>query len=105
MSPAEALSLLREVTPVLPSEEIPLGEAVGRVLARPFIAPHHLPAFARAAMDGFAVRAQEVAGASSARPRALRVQGNISAGEVAPEPLQPGSAYVVATGAALPPGA
>jgi len=59
----EARRILAETAPVGP-ERVPLAAAEGRVLAHPFIAPENLPAERRAVMDGFAVRAADVQGAS-----------------------------------------
>src|SRR5690606_41943774 len=88
---ARALELLEGAVEALEAEPVPLAEAAGRVLARPFFAPGDVPPFSRAAMDGYAVRAEDVAGASSTSPRALRVQGHILAGGVASEPPETGA--------------
>jgi len=73
----------------LGTEEIPVAEAVGRVLAEPVAAALSAPTYHGAAMDGFAVRAESTYGASDVEPKDLRV------GE---------SAYPVNTGDVLPPG-
>ncbi|WP_445442400.1 molybdopterin molybdotransferase MoeA [Clavibacter sp. km1a] len=75
-----------------------------RVLARDVTSPLDLPPFRNSQMDGYAVRAADLAGASEARPVALRIAPRIPAG-VAPDPLAPGTAAPCMTGAPVPPGA
>ena len=88
-----------------PTEEVPLAEAAGRVLAAPVVAAEDLWPFARAAMDGIAVRAADVADASPHRPVRLRLTGAAYAGQPAARPLGVGEAARVATGAPVPSGA
>jgi molybdopterin molybdotransferase len=57
----EALAIVLAHTPSLPDEEVLLTDALGRVLARPVAADHDMPPFDRSAMDGYAVRAADVA--------------------------------------------
>ena len=59
------------VRPIDRTERVPLAEANGRVLAEDLAAAADVPPFDRAAMDGYAVRAADTAGASPASPRAL----------------------------------
>ena len=81
------------------SETVPLSEAAGRVLADPaVIATVDVPAFANSAMDGFAVRSVDL-------PGTLQVVGEVPAGVVRSDPLRPGTALRIMTGAPLPPGA
>lgn len=102
---AEALAaVLREVA-VLPVEQVPLLEALGRVLAEPVVAGDNLPPFANSAMDGYAVRAADTGGSSSERPASLRVVGDIAAGSVPDVTLTEGTAARIMTGAPLPAGA
>jgi molybdopterin molybdotransferase len=99
LSPAEAVALIRESSRPLASEELTLGPAlVGRVLAADVHAAVSLPPFATSAMDGYAVRAEELG--DGPLPIAFRV----AAGD-APRELPVGSASGIATGAPLPPGA
>ncbi|MDN5746773.1 MAG: molybdopterin molybdotransferase MoeA, partial [Nocardioidaceae bacterium] len=79
-------------------------QSLGRVLAAPVVARMSVPSYDQAAMDGFAVRAAEVAEACDMRPVVLPVVGSVAAGDPAP-PLPPGRAIRIATGAALPAGA
>ena len=82
-------------------ESLPLAEAVGLVLARDLVAPIDLPPFANSAMDGYAVRAVDVA----ELPVTLPVSQDIPAGRTDTRPLAPGTAARIMTGAPLPPGA
>ncbi|HVR72372.1 MAG TPA: gephyrin-like molybdotransferase Glp [Vicinamibacteria bacterium] len=97
----EALAIVLDHTPSLPAEEVLLTEALGRVLAQAVVADRDLPPFDRSAMDGYAVRAADVAPA----PVVLEVAGQIRAGQYPTETLRPGQAVQVMTGAPVPPGA
>ena len=81
-------------------ELLPLLAALGRGLAADVVAPVALPPFANSQMDGFAVRSADVAGGGTE----LRVVAPIPAGAAA-EPLLPGTAAPIMTGAMMPPGA
>ncbi|PWN01845.1 molybdopterin molybdenumtransferase [Nocardioides silvaticus] len=80
------------------------AEARGLVLAEPVTAPEELPSFDNSAMDGYAVRAVDVAGASEAAPVRLPVAADIPAG-AGIGVLEPGTAHRIMTGAPLPRGA
>jgi molybdopterin molybdotransferase len=84
---------------------VPLGAAGGLVLAEDVVLPAPLPPEPRAAMDGVAVRAEDVAGATPAAPTRLRVDGASLAGHGDRRPLPVGVARQIATGAPLPEGA
>ena len=86
-------------------ESVGLDDALGRVPAEPLSAPHALPGFARATVDGFAVRAADTYGASEGLPSYLDVAGEVRMGEPPDVEVQPGTAVAIATGAPLPPGA
>jgi molybdopterin molybdotransferase len=86
-------------------ERVTTAEAFGRVLAEPVLAGETLPAFPRATMDGYAVRAVDTFGASDAAPAYLRLAGEVAMGTVARLSVEAGSAIRVHTGAMLPPGA
>ena len=94
-------AMLRTVSP-LPPVTLPLAAAAGLVAAGAVRAAASLPRFTNAAMDGFAVRAQDLAGAGPVR---LSVAGHAWAGEPWGGTLGEGQAVQIATGAALPPGA
>ena len=86
-------------------ESVALDHALGRVPAEPLSAPHALPGFARATVDGFAVRAADTYGASEGLPSYLDVAGEVRMGEPPKVEVRPGAAVAIATGAPLPPGA
>ena len=71
-----ALAWLDAQLRILETEMIPLAAAAGRVLAAPTVSDVDVPGFDRATMDGYAVRAQAIEGASSYSPITLRVVGN-----------------------------
>lgn len=100
-----ALERILAACGVCEAHELAALEALGEVLARPVLAAHDLPPFANSGMDGFAVRAGDLAGASAERPVALPLAGSVQAGELAEQPLPPGAAVRIMTGAPLPPGA
>ena len=85
----------------MPAEEVALYDARGRVLAADVVAGTALPSFDNSAMDGYAVRAAEVAGA----PVTLPVAFDIPAGRTDVPPLPPGAAARIMTGAPVPEGA
>ncbi len=64
---------LNHVRPVKGVEDVPLRDATGRVLASSVVAASDVPGYRRAAMDGWAVRAEDTVGASSSSPLALRI--------------------------------
>jgi molybdopterin molybdotransferase len=88
-----------------PKEMVPLTEAVGRVLAEAVVARETLWPFARAAMDGIAVRSADVSGAGERSPVRLRVVGAAYSGEIWPDDVAPGTAIRIATGTPVPRGA
>src|SRR5919106_1389484 len=87
------------------TEGIEIEEALGRVPAEPVSAPHALPGFARATVDGFAVRAADTYGASEGLPSYLELAGEVRMGRPPSVEVRPGTAAGIATGAPLPPGA
>ncbi|MGZ4903285.1 MAG: molybdopterin biosynthesis protein [Halobacteriota archaeon] len=86
-------------------ERVPLRLALGRMLAQDVVSTIDVPAFDRAAMDGFAVTAQDTYAAREDEPIHLRCRGAISAGTPSDQTLSPGEAMEVATGAMMPTGA
>lgn len=85
----------------LPVKRIGLREVLGLVLASDVAAPHDLPPFPNSAMDGYAVRAIDVA----VTPVELPVLESVAAGAVATQAVQPGTAIQIMTGAPMPEGA
>ncbi len=105
ISVREALDCVLRDLPRIGAEQIPLTAARGRVLAAPVSAPFDVPPFRNSAMDGYAVRSADVAGAEAARPVRLRVLETIGAGSVATQTVIAGTAIRIMTGAPLPGGA
>ncbi|WP_309493454.1 molybdopterin biosynthesis protein [Candidatus Hecatella orcuttiae] len=86
-------------------ETVKLTEALGRVTAEDVEAPLDIPPFDRAAMDGYAVKAEDTYNAEEDKAVRLKIVGRLQAGEEPPFTLQKGEAVEIATGAPLPPGA
>jgi molybdenum cofactor synthesis domain-containing protein len=84
---------------------VPILDANARVLARDVVAGQDVPPFARAAMDGYAVRADDTFGASRFEPKVLRVIEKVYTGQVPERRVRPGEAVEIATGAPMPDGA
>jgi molybdopterin molybdotransferase len=94
-----ALDTIRQAMSVIEAETVPVRDALGRVTAADVLALRNVPGFRAAAMDGYAVRAQDLAAGALPLDRAT-----IAAGDW-PEPLPPGHAAGIATGAPVPAGA
>ena len=89
----------------LPPRELALGDALGAVLTDDVTARFPLPSFDNSAMDGYAVRAADVATASEDTPIVLPVDGEVAAGDTGRRDLVPGSVIRIMTGAPMPAGA
>src|SRR5215471_5040520 len=87
------------------TETVPLREALRRVPGEPVTAPHPLPGFARSTVDGYAVRAADTYGVSEGLPGYLAVAGAVVMGTEPATAVTPGTAVIMPTGGALPPGA
>ncbi|MDT3400280.1 molybdopterin molybdotransferase MoeA [Streptomyces sp. B1866] len=98
---ADVLAHLRPLDPI----ELQLLDAQGCVLVEDVTVPVALPPFDNSSMDGYAVRAADVATADEASPVVLRVVGDVAAGSGELPAVGPGEAARVMTGAPLPPGA
>jgi molybdopterin molybdotransferase len=94
---AEVLAAMKP----LETERVALAEASGRILGEDVHAPQDVPPFPNSAMDGFAVRAVDVARA----PARLRVLEDLPAGSVATRAVEAGTAIKIMTGAPMPAGA
>jgi molybdopterin molybdotransferase len=94
-----------ELVGTTPVVTLPVADCLGLVLAEDLISPVSLPPFDNSAMDGYAVRSVDLAGASGDRPVELPVAADIPAGSTEIVPLQPGTAHRIMTGAPVPPGA
>jgi molybdenum cofactor synthesis domain-containing protein len=89
----------------LDRESLPLGVAVGLALADEIVCTEPVPPFANTAMDGYAVRAADTAGAAPDAPVTLRVVDELPAGRPPTSPVGPGEAIRIMTGAPIPSGA
>ncbi len=103
LPPDEARKLLlRHLTTVMPSEQLPVEAALGRVTALPLLSPQPLPSFRRSTMDGYAVRAADTFGASGSLPAFLSVIAEVPMGRAAAVSLNTGEAALVHTGGMIP---
>lgn len=108
MTPREdALARLLNALPDGPLgvERRPVPDTLDYVLAEDITAPHPLPRFARSTVDGYAVRAEDTAGASEAVPVSLHVLGELRMGQPPDVTVGKGQAALIHTGGALPDGA
>lgn len=105
VSVSEAVETVRRIAPPRGFEEVPLEDALHRVLARDVSADIDIPGFDRSTVDGYAVAAAETTGASEAIPAMLRCQGRVGMGSADAGTVSPGSCRYVPTGGALPGGA
>ncbi|WP_256842800.1 molybdotransferase-like divisome protein Glp [Ornithinimicrobium cryptoxanthini] len=97
-------AVLDQITPVR-EVTLPLAQAYGLVLTQDVTSPVDLPRFANSAMDGYAVRAADVAGASPESPKLVPVAGDIPAGDGEGHTLGEGMTWRIMTGAPMPEGA
>ncbi len=105
LPPAEALKILLDQLQALCStERIPSAEALGRVTARPVVAPHPLPTFPRSTVDGYAVRAADTYGASEGLPAYSQLIGEAPMGAAPAFELEPCQCALIHTGGMLPRG-
>lgn len=102
VSVAEHRSRVLSAVAALAPVEVPLADALGRVLARDVVALVNVPNFDNSAMDGFAVRHSDTVGASPGSPVPLTVVADLPAGSAEDPPLQQGQAARIMTGAAMP---
>ncbi|HVV20284.1 MAG TPA: gephyrin-like molybdotransferase Glp, partial [Pseudonocardiaceae bacterium] len=98
-------ALVAELVGRSPVVDLPVPDCLGLVLARDLTAAISLPPFDNSAMDGYAVRAADLAGADRDAPVVLPVAQDIPAGRTDVVPLEPGTAHRIMTGAPVPPGA
>jgi len=105
ISVEEALAyILKHFSPLEP-ERVPMLDALDRVLVEDIVAERNVPPFNNSAMDGYAVRADDIANAASDHPVVLRVIGDVAAGYTAPRAVERGTAMRIMTGAPMPEGA
>jgi molybdopterin molybdotransferase len=96
---------IRSAVPAARASIVPVRDALGLVLAADIVAGEQVPPFANTAMDGYAVRAADTAGATEAAPVRLHVVGDLPAGHAPSVPVGPGEAIRIMTGAPIPDGA
>lgn len=101
----EAVARVLERCHPLPTQVIDLADASGRVLACDVVAPEAVPPFDNTAVDGYAVRVDDLRGASPDTPVDLPVVGELAAGAPHEVPVLPGTAVRIMTGAPVPTGA
>ena len=97
--------VIESIETITRTEVIGIDEAVGRVLAEDIVATQNTPPFDRAAMDGYAVKAEDTKGATQEKPRILEMVGELHAGDVPGVPISSGQCMQIATGAMMPEGA
>lgn len=102
---AKILSLVTPLEAPGDTEMVALAAAAGRILAQPVTGGLDMPHWDNSAMDGYAVRHQDVAGASADHPVALAITETIPAGKPPTQPVAPGQAARILTGAMMPEGA
>jgi molybdopterin molybdotransferase len=105
ISVEEALEKVLSCVDILETEEALLLESMGQVLAEDIISHIDIPPLDNAAMDGYALKANDTLGASGQSPRILRVIDTVIAGSISQREVTPGTAIRIMTGAPVPEGA
>lgn len=105
ISVEEALNTILPHIRILGTERVPLQDSLGSILAEDMTAPFNVPPLDNSAMDGYAVRADDIQGASKQSPVRLSISGELPAGYQSRHPLQKGEALRIMTGAPVPDGA
>lgn len=101
----EAQQKVLEEIPILGRERIHILEALGRVLAQEVAAIRDVPSANNSAMDGYACRHEDIAGAEASNPKRLKLIGDSPAGKPYLEPVGPVETVRIMTGGLIPPGA
>jgi molybdopterin molybdotransferase len=105
ISVEEARERILSRVALLGAERIELRAALHRVLAEDIAVPFDMPPWPNSSMDGYALRSDDTSTATRSAPTRLIVAGRVPAGAVAEQPLRPGEAFRIFTGAPLPEGA
>src|SRR5271154_5872650 len=105
ISADEALELVLENVATLGVERTPILAGLGRVLAEEIRSPRDIPGFDNSAMDGYAVRAADIATASESHPVSLKVIETVGPGTMPALRVEPGTAIRTMTGAPIAAGA
>src|SRR5215471_18538717 len=101
----EALRIVLDNVAPLGVERTSIIDACGRVLAEEIRSPRDIPGFDNSAMDGYAVRAADIASASESNPISLKVLETVGAGAMPARRVEPGTAIRTMTGAPIAAGA
>ena len=105
LSVEDALERILRHFHTLEAQQTPLLDAIGQVLGEDALATHNIPPLDNSAMDGYALQAADVHGASADNPITLKVAGSIAAGELPTVAVTPGNTVRIMTGAPVPDGA
>ncbi len=105
ISVEEALERVLSYVQVLDAEEKPILQCLGQVLDEDVYSPIDVPPLDNAAMDGYAIRAEDVLGATPSSPIPLDVIAEVSAGTISDKEVKPRTAIRIMTGAPIPQGA
>ncbi|MYE54161.1 MAG: molybdopterin molybdotransferase MoeA [Chloroflexi bacterium] len=105
LSVEDALERILRHFHTLEAKQTPLLDAIGQVLAEDALAAHDIPPLDNSAMDGYALQAADVHGASADNPITLKVAGSIAAGELPTVAVTQGNTVRIMTGAPVPDGA
>lgn len=105
LSVEEALEKILNEVDTLEEESVPILESLGQVLAEDIKSDINVPPLDNSAMDGYAVRSGDTAGASEKTPKSLRVIDTVMAGSIPGHEVVPGTAVRIMTGAPVPGGA
>ncbi len=102
----KALSVLqKQINHLSLSDEIiPIQNALGRITSINITAPENLPSYSRSTMDGFAVRASDVFGATASIPAYMEITGEVQMGDIPLIGPAPGTCFRISTGGLMPPG-
>ena len=101
----EAMKMVEaNIKPITRTENVNIDDASGRVLADDIVADLSIPSFDRAAMDGYAVKAEDTFGAGQLKPKTLDLVGEMHAGDAPSQTLKAGQCIQIATGAMMPEG-
>lgn len=105
ISVEQAMEQILQYTPVInETEKVELNKAGGRILAQDMVAEFNNPPFDRSPVDGYACKAEDLAGASSEHPVKLKVMEEIDAGQYSERVVKHGQAVRIMTGASIPKG-
>ncbi len=101
----EAVDRVLEAITTVPSQRVALSAARGLAIDERIVAEHDVPGFDNSAMDGYAIRSSDTAGASQDNPKVLTLIEDLPAGTPPQRSIESGTASKIMTGAPVPPGA